>query len=872
MKLRSIAVHNLRRFTNPVEITGLADGLNVLSAPNEQGKSTIFDGLQALFFIAHNGRPKEIQSLQPHAKGAPEVRVEIETSEGRFRIAKRWLSKPRATVHQEGRLIAQADAAEDWIARLAAADSGGPAGLLWVRQGLTGFTDGSRSDQATAREARRDLLSSVAGEVEAMTGGQRMDAALKRCREELERFVTSTGRMKSGGPWKVAQDRVDHLRGERDALASTAEALQEALAARKRARAELAELLDPEAVQRRKTRLAQATEAHAAAERHAEKLDGLSRAVDMARLRLDGLVSRRKALTEARAERTEAAAHAKEAETLRANAETAERAAEREAHAARDALKTAREGLAQADKRLQAAQRVRRAEESAARRADLSARLRQAEMLHKEAVTAQAAAKGPKDSDIKILEREAARLDQARALQTATAARLRIAYMAGRDGAITQDGTALPGDRAVPLISETSLHLDGIGTLTVTPADAGDDGAVTAAQQALEAALDRLGVTDIDAARAQAEARAAAERKQAEAKAGLAAHAPKGLEALRADLAALPTPEETTDAPSLEAAETARNEAETHRLSAEARFEAARDRLEVTRTALAHAQSAATASADRLSRASAALGRLGAEAGTSLAADLEQAEADLAEARSAQDAARQDAPDVEATQAALTRATSAEEAAQTDLARLRPEIARLDERITRGAEGAVEERLAEAEQDVQTAERELARIIRDVAILQRLQTALESARSEARERYFSPVANALRPLLHLLWPEAKLEWDDTELLPSRLIRNGQEEPISVLSGGTQEQLALLVRLAFARLLSQDGRAAPVILDDALVYTDDDRIERMFDALHRQAGDVQILVLTCRQRAFRELGGQQLLIRPATGAPDSLMEP
>ena len=35
---------------------------------------------------------------------------------------------------------------------------------------------------------------------------------------------------------------------------------------------------------------------------------------------------------------------------------------------------------------------------------------------------------------------------------------------------------------------------------------------------------------------------------------------------------------------------------------------------------------------------------------------------------------------------------------------------------------------------------------------------------------------------------------------------------------------------------------PVILDDALVFTDDDRIERMFDALHRQADDLQIIVL------------------------------
>jgi uncharacterized protein YhaN len=122
----------------------------------------------------------------------------------------------------------------------------------------------------------------------------------------------------------------------------------------------------------------------------------------------------------------------------------------------------------------------------------------------------------------------------------------------------------------------------------------------------------------------------------------------------------------------------------------------------------------------------------------------------------------------------------------------------------------------------------------------------------------------LRPLLHLLWPDADLKFDGESLLPTALVRNGREEDIGILSGGTQEQIALFVRLAFARLLTRTGRHAPVILDDALVYTDDDRIERVFDVLHGQANDLQIIVLTCRQRAFRALGGQKLTIVPLPG--------
>jgi uncharacterized protein YhaN len=45
----------------------------------------------------------------------------------------------------------------------------------------------------------------------------------------------------------------------------------------------------------------------------------------------------------------------------------------------------------------------------------------------------------------------------------------------------------------------------------------------------------------------------------------------------------------------------------------------------------------------------------------------------------------------------------------------------------------------------------------------------------------------------------------------------------------------------------------VILDDALAFSEDDRIERMFDILMRAGKHVQILVLTCRKRLFMSLG-------------------
>jgi uncharacterized protein YhaN len=82
-----------------------------------------------------------------------------------------------------------------------------------------------------------------------------------------------------------------------------------------------------------------------------------------------------------------------------------------------------------------------------------------------------------------------------------------------------------------------------------------------------------------------------------------------------------------------------------------------------------------------------------------------------------------------------------------------------------------------------------------------------------------------------------------------------------LSEGTQEQLAVLVRLSFASLLAEAGTPAPLILDDALGYADDGRIERMFEALRLAAVRHQVLVLTCRERTFASLGGHRIAVGP-----------
>jgi uncharacterized protein YhaN len=120
------------------------------------------------------------------------------------------------------------------------------------------------------------------------------------------------------------------------------------------------------------------------------------------------------------------------------------------------------------------------------------------------------------------------------------------------------------------------------------------------------------------------------------------------------------------------------------------------------------------------------------------------------------------------------------------------------------------------------------------------------------------VITRVEPYLRVLLPGSDLVLDE-DLHIASLKRHGLQEEFTRLSEGTQEQIAVLTRLAFAELLLDQGRPAAVILDDALVFSDDDRIERMFDIMTRAAERVQIIILTCCRRLFTRLGARMLNI-------------
>ncbi|WP_217808213.1 ATP-binding protein, partial [Oceanibacterium hippocampi] len=158
-------------------------------------------------------------------------------------------------------------------------------------------------------------------------------------------------------------------------------------------------------------------------------------------------------------------------------------------------------------------------------------------------------------------------------------------------------------------------------------------------------------------------------------------------------------------------------------------------------------------------------------------------------------------------------------------------------------EGAgLDEAIQQQEREVELAEEQLRRYEREVEVLSLLLTTLRSAETEAKERYLSPVLKRVRPYLQLLFPGAEITIDENLHIVGVVRQDGYEESFQHLSMGTQEQIAVLVRLAFAEMLIEQGHPATVVLDDALVFSDDRRMDRMFDILNMVGQQVQIIVL------------------------------
>ncbi|MBD8641491.1 MULTISPECIES: ATP-binding protein [unclassified Sphingomonas] len=252
--------------------------------------------------------------------------------------------------------------------------------------------------------------------------------------------------------------------------------------------------------------------------------------------------------------------------------------------------------------------------------------------------------------------------------------------------------------------------------------------------------------------------------------------------------------------------------------------------------------------------------QLAALEGKSEVAGLDEA---LSEARqqeaaalvSLQDAERAaTAHDVSAIERQIAVLDKCAEVARTQRIDLEKVIAGLEARIEAEGGKGLADRAAVSRDEAEDAAANLARVMQEADTLKLLRDTLEGTRAETSRTFVGPVARRARRHIERLLPGCDPSFSDDLGLTS-IVRGGLGENCGDLSRGTQEQLAVLTRLAFADMLLEQGVPVSLILDDPLVYSDDSRLDLMTEILTDAATRMQVILLTCRDRAFRHLGNR-----------------
>jgi hypothetical protein len=124
-----------------------------------------------------------------------------------------------------------------------------------------------------------------------------------------------------------------------------------------------------------------------------------------------------------------------------------------------------------------------------------------------------------------------------------------------------------------------------------------------------------------------------------------------------------------------------------------------------------------------------------------------------------------------------------------------------------------------------------------------LRSVMTRHRDTTRQRYVEPYRAELQRLGRPVFgPTFEVDIDSDLCIRSRTL-DGVTVPYESLSGGAKEQLGILARLAGAALVTRED-TVPVVVDDALGFTDPDRLAKMGAVFDSVGAHGQVIVLTC----------------------------
>lgn len=879
MKLRSFSISNFRKFRTQKTLTGFGNGLNIVVEPNEAGKSTLLEAIRAAFFVRHSAKTELVRSFCPIGDDvAPKVSIQFEVGTELWEVEKQFLKAPYILLTgPSGRF--ESDAAEEKLQSILGFEKGnnrsndletrGALGLLWVEQATALTVD------PPGRLARDKIRSALESEVGTVVGGRRFELVKARIEDAYTALKTprsgkSTGRLAEAElALKSAQEQSAHcislLRQYEQALTS----LDQARSSKRLIERELA---DPEQAKRKsllledlrlsetsQLRLASAAARFAEAElivlaanQQLERIDTCERAANASEVNLTKIKA---LLTEQQINFEKAL---REIDQLRANLNDTRRRRTEAEHAAARA-------------RAFSSQQMRSSGIIRARAQLMEVLRLEAELRTKTTLSFTDIPQQDLD-ELSLLDRK---LTEAKAVFAAGAVGLDIEIAC--DHQIIINGK-LTKSTHHDLLSRTEISIGTVAKLVITPTNLegrSADANIRSAEDALASALAYHNVisypealTHSQQARfARQEAAAITRQIEALCSGDASVGLQSGSIALKSWLAEVDRQQEEIE-PVLEAPEADVTTLEDlfsclrdEELKAVAVLEVAQGRLHNDEKSIVKLRAELTAAENIAISAVERLQSLLQENDRgALVIKLNTDSEELARRAESYENAKISAAafDTEKLRRSIANISQSEKRAQEERLQLVAQIASLESTIAsegpKGLAGIVEE----AKEAEQAAAETYERLRQDAEVLELLRSTLRIAGEEASKTFLRPVTQRAARYVQRILPGADLIFSD-EMSLSAIAREGTDEASENLSRGTQEQLAVLTRLAFADLLIAKGAPVSLILDDPLVYSDDSRLETMTDILTEASERMQIILLTCRSKAFRHVNALRIAL-------------
>lgn len=877
MRLHRLVVKDFRGVEER-ELAFADTGVTLLHGPNEAGKSSMVEALQLLLDVKATSKSQRVEAVCPaHRDAGPYVEAELTVGPYRFVYAKQYHRRPGTvlTVLEPAPQQLTGGSAESWVAeQMRTYVDGDLLSALTVLQG-PGPGQPSLRDSAAFAKAL-DAASGGAGEDE--PGAERLAEAVAA---ERARYFTPTGR--PTGELAAARAREAAARAALEAAEAALREVDQVAEQHALASARLAALVD------RRSAAVAAFEALGADQ---ERVSALQARLAQSRAALESATLREQHAGEAANRRRRLV----EQQALAVERTAQVRVLRDRALADREVLAAEASWLETTVHELSAVSADRRERKSQAQYAvdyaresvgyqRLVKRIEQAQLLGKDVEDARNRLAGnPIDrralQTIAVAEQ---RYEKAQARFSALAATLKLERLGFSD--VLVDGSNI-GEEPVEVVAGNGMVIEVPGAVRIEVMQRGEsaDAAaeVKASHTALLAACRDAGAADVAEARELHEQREAVEIELQEARIALAhALGEHTLAELRASadesaerIVAL---EAAVDAELLavdpERAKANLMEATQAEVASRAEEKQTREQLGQKHQELHRASTDAQVAADRLQHFD--------NRATELSVELERARAEASddalaiaadEAAAAREAAAVEVAEHEraareadvagfaaryaAARTTAERARAAEAAAREDLAGLAGQLQLFQ------ADGR-RDRLDAAEAEHVHAERALTSVEERARAAALLHETLTAHRDARRARVQAPYQRALEELGRTVFGDPlTITVGDDLTIASRTV-DGVTVPFESLSGGAQEQLGVLSRLACARLVDgADG--APVIFDDALGHSDPARLGAMADALVEAGRSAQVIVFSCVPGRFDALRGRDGVTEVALG--------